>query len=133
MISAEERFKKDYPHIPGEPDITLPSRRYIAILDALEAAEARADTERAIVDRVWKALGIATYEQAGGKAIDEHVADLRDEVERFREAAEAAREALDYLMGDTDTVEDDSLEMIAMQKLSKVLNPPVPATKEGER
>ncbi len=33
--------------------------------------------ETAIIDRVWKALGITTYEQANGKAIDELVSELR--------------------------------------------------------
>ena len=36
---------------------------------------AELETERAIVDRVWKALGITTYAGAKGKAIDELVAE----------------------------------------------------------
>ncbi len=35
------------------------------------------EEEKAIVDRVWRALGIETYEQARGLAIDEIVAELR--------------------------------------------------------
>ena len=35
------------------------------------------ENEKAIVDRCWKALGIENYEQAGGKAIWEHIAGLR--------------------------------------------------------
>ncbi len=33
------------------------------------------EAERAVVDRCWKALGIETYEQTGGKAIWEIVAE----------------------------------------------------------
>lgn len=37
-----------------------------------------------IVDRVWKALGITSYEQARGKEISELVAELREERDRAR-------------------------------------------------
>lgn len=37
----------------------------------------RYEDEYAIVDRVWKALGVTFYEQAGGKSIDELIADLQ--------------------------------------------------------
>ena len=43
----------------------------------LRAAEARVREESAIVDRVWRALGITTMEEAGGKSIDELVAKLK--------------------------------------------------------
>jgi hypothetical protein len=36
----------------------------------------RYDDEYRTVDRCWKALGITTYEQAGGKAIWEIIANL---------------------------------------------------------
>lgn len=68
------------------------------ILRALEAAEARAENEAAIVDRVWKALGISTYEQAGGKAIDELVVALRGEVGRLRELRSVALKLHFWLM-----------------------------------
>lgn len=41
------------------------------------------DEEKRIVDRVWKALGVSTYEQAGGKSIDEIVALLRTVAKAF--------------------------------------------------
>lgn len=48
--------------------------------ETIEAQNARLreelETERAIVDRVWKALGITTYGGAKGKAIDELVAEV---------------------------------------------------------
>lgn len=51
------------------------------LLNALRAQvgslEAQLKEETAIVDRVWKALGISTYEQAGGKSIEEHVSALQ--------------------------------------------------------
>lgn len=42
-----------------------------------DSLRARVAEETAIVDRVWKALGISNYEQAKPFAIDEHVANLR--------------------------------------------------------
>lgn|GEM_PF-6552907 len=59
-------------------------------------AKANADLQRRleegtnIVDRVWKALGISTYEGAGGKSIDEIVADQRAHLA----AAEVEKERL---------------------------------------
>ena len=52
---------------------------------------ARVREESAIVDRVWKALEISTYEDAKGKAIDEIVADLKTRLAALREAADKAR------------------------------------------
>ena len=59
-------------------------------------------TEEAIVDRVWKALGISTYEEADGKAIDEIVADWKtralaaeSSVSRLTERAETAERERD--------------------------------------
>lgn len=49
--------------------------------------------ETAIVDRVWKALGISTYEQAKGKAIDEIVAAIIVEGAALSERLKAATEA----------------------------------------
>lgn len=46
--------------------------------DRADRAEERYQEEHAIVDRVWEALGIDTYEGAGGKAIDELVAELKE-------------------------------------------------------
>lgn len=45
-----------------------------------EVREALAES-RKVVSRVWEALGIKTYDQAGGKAIDELVCHLREAVE----------------------------------------------------
>lgn len=53
--------------------------------DAMAAAYLE---EKSIVDRVWKALGISTYEQAGGKAIGEIVASLRASGEKWVEIKE---------------------------------------------
>ena len=39
--------------------------------------KAKYDEEVEIVNRCWSALGIATYESAGGKTIYEHIAALR--------------------------------------------------------
>lgn len=43
--------------------------RLANLCDAAEALEAERDTLRKTIDRCWKALGIATYEEADGKAI----------------------------------------------------------------
>lgn len=58
------------------------------------AREANAITERElllekhIVERVWKALGISTYEQAKPLTIDEHVAELKKQLAEERSARE---------------------------------------------
>ncbi len=51
--------------------------------------EAERDTSRSYVDRVWQALGISTYEAAGGKALDELVGDMRAERDRLKAALQA--------------------------------------------
>ena len=56
-----------------------------------EIAEVKLREETRIVDRIWGALGISTYEQAGGKEISEIVADWKARAER----AEAALSALE--------------------------------------
>jgi hypothetical protein len=53
---------------------------------SVAALTAERDTEKAIVNRVWAALGITTYAQAGGKSIDELVAAHAAERDRLREA-----------------------------------------------
>ncbi len=50
--------------------------------------------ERAIVDRVWKALGITTYEQCKPFAIDEHVTRLRSQVEALTGQLERSQKAV---------------------------------------
>jgi len=55
--------------------------RAAACDNGLAALRRQLDDETAIVDRVWKALGIATYEQAEGKSIDEIVTTLRATVD----------------------------------------------------
>jgi hypothetical protein len=45
----------------------------------VSAIAAERDEEKAIVDRVWKALGVTTYADAKGKAIDELVSELKAE------------------------------------------------------
>jgi hypothetical protein len=49
--------------------------------------------ETAIVDRVWKALGITTYEQAGGKANHELVADLAAKLEASEKRVEELKKS----------------------------------------
>lgn len=52
-----------------------------ALLERCEKAEAELRDEIKIVDRVWSALCISTYEQAGGKEISEIVADWKERAE----------------------------------------------------
>ena len=54
------------------------------ILQRESALREQLARETAIVDRVWNALGITAYTQAGGKAIDELVTALREENGRLR-------------------------------------------------
>ena len=51
-----------------------------------EIAEVKLREETRIVDRVWSALGISTYEQAGGKEISEIVADWKERCEKAETA-----------------------------------------------
>lgn len=50
----------------------------------------------------------------------------------LRAAAELARRALDNLMGDSDLDDDDSLEMRAMQALTRALSPSPPQQEEDQ-
>jgi hypothetical protein len=60
-----------------------------------EAAEAKYREEHAIVDRVWKALGITSYEQTGGKEISELVtAAIRERDEALARVKELERQAI---------------------------------------
>lgn len=56
----------------------------------LEKMVRRYEEDHAIVERVWKALGIETYEQAKPFTIDEHVAKLRTELAEARRDKERA-------------------------------------------
>jgi len=83
-------------------------------IDAAETALAKAEAsfaeEKAIVDRVWRALGITTYAQANGLAIDEHVTRIIAE----RDAAQAQlREA---------RKDSERLDAISAQKLTVTWN-----------
>lgn len=44
----------------------------------------RYEDECAIVDRVWKALGVESYEDAGGKEISQLVREMRVELDRLK-------------------------------------------------
>lgn len=52
-------------------------------MDQLSDLQQQLEEEKAIVDRVWRALGIETYEQAKPPAIDEHVAALKARVAKL--------------------------------------------------
>jgi len=52
--------------------------------DELEARAEAADEANAALARVWDALGITSYEQAGGKEISEIVAAIRAERDEAR-------------------------------------------------
>lgn len=60
----------------------------------LDLCDQRYNEEYLAVDRVWKALGITTYEEAHGKEISEHVGDLRTRAEAAERERDALREAL---------------------------------------
>jgi DNA-binding transcriptional regulator YiaG len=63
------------------------------------------EAEYAIVARVWKALGITTFEEAKGKSIDEIVVErsekLDTEIARIREVLSIARDHIATLGGDS--------------------------------
>ncbi|UGY11150.1 hypothetical protein [Phyllobacterium pellucidum] len=101
IAGAVHGMFREYPYRPfhkPQPPLEAPSEREADLLKRAEAAEAKYREEYAIVDRVWKALGIESYEQAGGKEISELVADAireRDEalkaLEPFAKAADGRR------------------------------------------
>lgn len=59
----------------------------LALLAERDALQSKYDEEYKIVDRCWKALGITTYEQAGGKAIHEIIAAVLAERDAARTSA----------------------------------------------
>jgi len=56
------------------------------LADEIERLETHYKAEYEIVDRIWKVLGIETFEDAKGREISEIVQDKLDEIERLREA-----------------------------------------------
>jgi hypothetical protein len=63
-----------------------------SLREQVDSLKGRYDEEFKIVERVWSALGISTYEQAGGKAIHEIVANLKAERDEQYEHARVAKE-----------------------------------------
>ncbi len=76
--------EQDYQAAQHLADAT--STEWKALKQQLAASEQRVKEEAAIVDRVWRALGITTYEQANGKSVDELVANLKARVQALEEA-----------------------------------------------
>lgn len=72
--------------------------------------EAELEEEKAIVDRVWKALGISDYDHAKPFAIDEHVANLKAELTRAHERHDAIAKAHKDIQA---LVEQNQAELIA--------------------
>lgn len=67
----------------------------------------------ALMDRIWKALGIETYEQAKPYDIAEHVARLKEAQTTQRDAAEEAAHLCDLIADDYKAVDNDIPETIA--------------------
>ena len=95
LVSAEAYGEKERRHFEWwfKRAIELQDER-----DTLKAAIASAEdkyrAEYAIVDRVWKALGISTYEEAKGDSIDWIVRDLRTERDTLKAEREKDAEML---------------------------------------
>ena len=76
------------------PDPTTPEgrqelRELIShVLDHIDALTAERDAMAVTIKRIWQALGIETYEQAGGKTISELVVDQAARIKEL-EAAQA--------------------------------------------
>ena len=71
----------------------------------LEAQLAEQDACKATIRRVWRALGIETYEQAGGKEISELVAERCAQLDEARAAElEAAADAYPAASNDMDLI-----------------------------
>lgn len=56
--------------------------RIIKLMDELKAENRELQYDKEAISRIWKILGIKTYEQAQGKSIDELVAAV---IHRFEE------------------------------------------------
>lgn len=70
-----ERLDKISPEYTAWSDEQI--QRTIYLTDQLAQVTRRYDEEFANVDRVWRALGVTSYAQAGGKELHEIVLDLK--------------------------------------------------------
>ncbi len=81
-------------------------------LASLETAESRYRNEHAIVDRVWKALGVTTYEEAGGKEISQLVAEWKARAEATLASLETAERRIGNAVGFLRTAQGDLAHLV---------------------
>lgn len=75
---AAERYGPELERLRGELALAIAhDRQPYPTAHAYEQVCSALEAERKIVGRVWKALGITTYEGANGKSIDELVAEQK--------------------------------------------------------
>ncbi len=107
----------------------LPALRALA---ASEAARERAERERnyevLIVNRIWKTLGIETYEEAKPFAIHEHVAQWIARAQSAESRAQQLQQALNWMF----TYHGHSLECICVQCENARALSTAPAKTAGE-
>jgi hypothetical protein len=104
MVKARGRF--------ADPTVDDPVEGQAA--NALEALAVERDEERQIVDRVWKALGIETFEQAGGREISEIVAAQRHALEA--QAREIPRPDWESIYEDCAHKPDRDQELVSVTR-----------------
>lgn len=72
------------------------------LLDTIDGLRARLAEETAIVDRIWRVLGISTYDQAEAKSIYEIVASSKSRATSAEETVRELTRALEYEPTDAD-------------------------------
>ena len=91
--------------------------------DEIERLETYYKAEYEIVDRIWKVLGIETFEDAKGKEISELVQDKLDEIERLEAELDEAIQDCDCL-GVRE--QNDRLREALKRQLRHTLNSDLP-------
>lgn len=103
-----------------EHDTPAGTAKELAALQAeLATVKGRFKEEEAIVDRVWKSLGISTYEQAGGKAIDELVSDLRTQLTAANAQLDSLKSERERLIHNINEVAGSNVRELLREKIKQ--------------
>lgn len=82
-------------------------KSHCEVMNERDQLRRRYEEEKAIIDRVWKALEITTYEQAKPFLIDEHVMNLRQQLAASQLRESKMREALHNLAGNLNPLDGE--------------------------
>jgi hypothetical protein len=89
----------------------------------LEQAQQERNEQSAIVDRVWRALGIVSYKQAHPLAIDEHVAKVIKERDQAQAACAQMPKVIE-IAGSHDHSYGDEKDCVLCQAVNSILDRP---------